>query len=190
MKYLFFLIIFLQLQSYAQVADNVNTRTLGRFISKSAPNPNLYVEITPTYAFHTGDLSDIYNNGYGGLFSINHRLKSSEIIFVELVYVSFKGKQINVNYTFTLPSFIHIPKKIGVKHYKKNFIWGIGVGTGISKLDGVNESTTKLMINPIVGYDFGPIILGVNYSITATEKEAGITRNTNKYLGVRLSLKL
>jgi hypothetical protein len=46
------------------------------------------------------------------------------------------------------------------------------------------------MINPIVGYDFGPITLGINYSITATEKEAGITRNTNKYLGVRLSLKL
>jgi hypothetical protein len=99
MKYLFFLLIFLQLQSYAQVADNVNIRTLGRFISKSGPIPNLYVEITPTYTFHTGDLSDIYNNGYGGLFSINHRLKSSEIIFVELGYVSFKGKQINVNNT-------------------------------------------------------------------------------------------
>ena len=46
------------------------------------------------------------------------------------------------------------------------------------------------MINPIFGYDFGPIILGVNYSITATEKEAGITHKTNKYLGVRFSMKL
>ncbi len=75
---------------------------------------------------------------------------------------------------------------MGVKYYEENFIWGIGIGTGISKLDGVDmESSTKLMINPIVGYDFGSVILGVNYSITTTDIET-----TNKYLGMRLSIKL
>jgi hypothetical protein len=198
MKYIYLiLLVFLQIQSSAQVTDNIYSGTSGRLISKNGTSSNLYVEITPTYTFPTGDLSDIYNNGYGGLFSINHRLKSSAVIFVEGGYVSFKGKQINVNIknssnktvstnSFTPPSFIHIPISFGVKYYEGNFIWGIGIGTGISKLDVVDmESSTKLMINPIVGYDFGAVILGANYSITTTDVGA-----TNKYLGVRLSLKL
>ena len=36
-----------------------------------------------------------------------------------------------------------------------------------------------------IAYNFGRVILGANYSITTTDVGA-----TNKYLGVRLSLKL
>jgi hypothetical protein len=98
MKYIYFvLLVFLQIQASAQVTDNVYSGISGRLISNNSSKPNSYVEITPTYTFPTGDLSDIYNNGYGGLLSINLRLKSSVVIFVEGGYVNFKGKQINVN---------------------------------------------------------------------------------------------
>ena len=166
-------------------------------MSKSITNSDFFVEVTPTYAFPNGDLSEIYNNGYGGLMSLNHKLKSSAIIFVEGGYVNFKGKQININIknssnktvstnSITPPSFIHIPVTFGVKYYEENFIYGIGIGTGISRLEGVDmESSIKLMFNPMVGYNFGKIILGANYSITTTDIE-----KTNRYLGIRLSFKI
>jgi hypothetical protein len=47
------------------------------------------------------------------------------------------------------------------------------------------ENSTKLMINPIVGYDFGKVILGANYSITTVDNG-----NSNRYLGIRLSIKI
>jgi hypothetical protein len=191
MKYLFFLLIFLQLQSYAQVADNVYSGSTGKFSTKSLSNSDFYLEITPTYTFPTGKLSDIYNNGYGGLISLNKNLNSGVILFVEGGYVSFVGKEINIRNipSFKPPSFIHIPVSAGFKAYEGKFIIGFGIGTGISKLKGVDmESSTKLMINPMLGYDFGKIILGANYSITNIGDIGD--RNTNKYLGVRLSIKL
>lgn len=197
MKYIFFLILFSPILSYSQVNDNLYSNTSGRHLSKSITNSDFFVEVTPTYAFPNGDLSEIYNNGYGGLMSLNHKLKSSAIIFVEGGYVNFKGKQININIknssnktvstnSITPPSFIHIPVTFGVKYYEENFIYGIGIGTGISRLEGVDmESSIKLMFNPMVGYNFGKIILGANYSITTTDIE-----KTNRYLGIRLSFKI
>jgi hypothetical protein len=191
MKYLFFLLIFLQLQSYAQVADNVYSGTKGKFSTKSLSNSEDYLEITPTYTFPTGKLSDIYNNGYGGLITLNIKLNSGVILFVEGGYVSFIGKEINIRNipSFKPASFIHIPVSAGFKHYEGRFIIGFGIGTGTSKLEGVDmENSTKLMLNPMAGYDFGKIILGANYSITSIGDIGD--RNTNKYLGVRLSFKL
>jgi hypothetical protein len=113
--------------------------------------------------------------------------------------VNFIGKEINIrvtstvknktttsNTSFTPPSFIHIPVSAGFKYYEDKFIIGVGIGTGISKLKDVDmESSTKLMINPMAGYDFGKVILGANYSITTIGDG-----NTNKYIGVRLSIKI
>lgn len=163
----------------------------GRIIPKSSVQSNFSVDITPTYAIPFGDLKDIYNNGYGGLITINQKLKSSAIIFIEGGYVSFKGKPINISiknlpkYSITPPSLVHIPINFGVKYYEENFYYGVGVGVGMTKLEGSDiQPTTKLMLNPMVGYDFGPLMIGINYSVTTTETSA------NKYLGLRLTLKL
>ena len=97
-----------------------------------------------------------------------------------------KNKTTTSNTSFTPPSFIHIPVSAGFKYYEDKFIIGVGIGTGISKLKDVDmESSTKLMINPMAGYDFGKVILGANYSITTIGDG-----NTNKYIGVRLSIKI
>ena len=199
MKHLFFFILFLPILSSAQINDNLYSGSSGRQISNSVTNSDFHLEITPTYTFPTGKLSDIYNNGYGGLISLNQKLNSGLILFVEGGYVNFIGKEINIrvtstiknktttsNTSFTPPSFIHIPVSAGFKYYEDKFIIGFGIGTGISKLKGVDmESSTKLMINPMAGYDFGKVILGANYSITTIGDG-----NTNKYIGVRLSIKI
>ena len=199
MKYIFFLLLFTPMLSYSQVNDNLYSGTSGRKTTTPVTNSDFHLEITPTYTFPTGKLSDVYNNGYGGLISLNQKLNSGVILFVEGGYVNFVGKQINIRVTttsrntsttstssFTPPSFIHIPISAGFKYYEDNFIIGVGIGTGISKLEGVDmENSTKLMINPIVGYDFGKVILGANYSITTIDNG-----NTNKYIGIRLSIKI
>lgn len=59
------------MQSYAQVTDNVNSGSKGKLLTKLLSNSDFYFEITPTYTFPTGKLSDIYNNGYGGLITLN-----------------------------------------------------------------------------------------------------------------------
>ena len=185
--------------SFAQVNDNLYSGSSGRKTITPLTNSDFHLEITPTYTFPTGKLSDVYNNGYGGLISLNQKLKSGVILFVEGGYVKFIGKEINIRVTttsknttttntssFTPPSFIHIPISAGFKYYENNFIIGVGIGTGISKLEGVDmENSTKLMINPMAGYDFGKVILGANYSITTIGDG-----NTNKYIGVRLSIKI
>jgi hypothetical protein len=199
LKRIFFFILFLPILSSAQINDNLYSGSSGRQISNSVTNSDFYLELTPTYTFPTGKLSDIYNNGYGGLVSLNQKLNSGVILFVEGGYVNFIGKEINIrvtstiknktttsNTSFTPPSFIHIPVSAGFKYYEDKFIIGVGIGTGISKLKGVDmESSTKLMINPMAGYDFGKVILGANYSITTIGDG-----NTNKYIGVRLSIKI
>jgi hypothetical protein len=193
------IIILSSFYSYSQVNDNLYSGSSGRSFSNSVTNSDFYLEVTPTYTFPTGKLSDIYNNGYGGLISLNQKLKSGVILFVEGGYVNFIGKEINIrvtstiknktttsNTSFTPPSFIHIPVSAGFKYYEDKFIIGVGIGTGISKLKDVDmESSTKLMINPMAGYDFGKVILGANYSITTIGDG-----NTNKYIGVRLSIKI
>ena len=185
--------------SYAQVNDNLYSGSSGRQTSNSVTNSDFFLEVTPTYTFPTGKLSEVYNNGYGGLISLNQKLNSGVILFVEGGYVNFIGKEINIrvtstiknkttmsNTSFTPPSFIHIPVSAGFKYYEDKFIIGVGIGTGISKLKDVDmESSTKLMINPMAGYDFGKVILGANYSITTIGDG-----NTNKYIGVRLSIKI
>ena len=199
MKYIFFLLLFSPMLSYAQVNDNLYSGTSGRKTTTPVTNSDFHLEITPTYTFPTGKLSDVYNNGYGGLISLNQKLNSGVILFVEGGYVNFIGKEINIrvtstiknktttsNTSFTPPSFIHIPVSAGFKYYEDKFIIGVGIGTGISKLKDVDmESSTKLMINPMAGYDFGKVILGANYSITTIGDG-----NTNKYIGVRLSIKI
>ena len=199
MKYIFFLLLFSPILSYAQVNDNLYSGTSGRKTTTPVTNSDFHLEITPTYTFPTGKLSDVYNNGYGGLISLNQKLNSGVILFVEGGYVNFIGKEINIrvtstiknktttsNTSFTPPSFIHIPVSAGFKYYEDKFIIGVGIGTGISKLKDVDmESSTKLMINPMAGYDFGKVILGANYSITTIGDG-----NTNKYIGVRLSIKI
>lgn len=185
--------------SFAQVNDNLYSGTSGRKTTTPVTNSDFHLEITPTYTFPTGKLSEVYNNGYGGLISLNQKLNSGLILFVEGGYVNFIGKEINIrvtstiknktttnNTSFTPPSFIHIPVSAGFKYYEDKFIIGVGIGTGISKLKDVDmESSTKLMINPMAGYDFGKVILGANYSITTIGDG-----NTNKYIGVRLSIKI
>ena len=185
--------------SYAQVNDNLYSGSTGRQTSNTITNSDFFLEVTPTYTFPTGKLSEVYNNGYGGLISLNQKLNSGLILFVEGGYVNFIGKEINIrvtstiknktttsNTSFTPPSFIHIPVSAGFKYYEDKFIIGVGIGTGISKLKDVDmESSTKLMINPMAGYDFGKVILGANYSITTIGDG-----NTNKYIGVRLSIKI
>jgi len=199
MKYIFFLILSLPMLSYAQVNDNLYSGASGRKLTTPVTNSDFHLEITPTYTFPTGKLSDIYNNGYGGLVSLNQKLNSGVILFVEGGYVNFIGKEINIrvattsrnttstsNTSFTPPSFIHIPVSAGFKYYEDKFIFGVGIGTGISKLKGVDmESSSRLMINPMAGYDFGKVILAANYSITTIGDG-----NTNKYIGVRLSIKI
>ena len=199
MKYIFFLILSLPMLSYAQVNDNLYSGSSGRQTSNTVTNSDFFLEVTPTYTFPTGKLSEVYNNGYGGLISLNQKLNSGLILFVEGGYVNFIGKEINIrvtstiknktttsNTSFTPPSFIHIPVSAGFKYYEDKFIIGVGIGTGISKLKDVDmESSTKLMINPMAGYDFGKVILGANYSITTIGDG-----NTNKYIGVRLSIKI
>ena len=199
MKYIFFLILSIPVLSYAQVNDNLYSGSSGRQISNTVTNSDFFLEVTPTYTFPTGKLSEVYNNGYGGLISLNQKLESGVILFVEGGYVNFVGKEINIrvtstiknktttsNTSFTPPSFIHIPVSAGFKYYEDKFIIGVGIGTGISKLKDVDmESSTKLMINPMAGYDFGKVILGANYSITTIGDG-----NTNKYIGVRLSIKI
>ena len=199
MKYIFFLLLFSPILSYAQVNDNLYSGTSGRKTTTPVTNSDFHLEITPTYTFPTGKLSEVYNNGYGGLISLNQKLNSGLILFVEGGYVNFIGKEINIrvtstiknktttsNTSFTPPSFIQIPVSAGFKYYEDKFIIGVGIGTGISKLKDVDmESSTKLMINPMVGYDFGKVILGANYSITTIGDG-----NTNKYIGVRLSIKI
>jgi hypothetical protein len=185
--------------SYAQVNDNLYSGSSGRQTSNTVTNSDFFLEVIPTYTFPTGKLSEVYNNGYGGLISLNQKLNSGLILFVEGGYVNFIGKEINIrvtstiknktttsNTSFTPPSFIHIPVSAGFKYYEDKFIIGVGIGTGISKLKDVDmESSTKLMINPMAGYDFGKVILGANYSITTIGDG-----NTNKYIGVRLSIKI
>ena len=199
MKYIFFIILSLPMLSYAQVNDNLYSGSSGRQTSNTVTNSDFFLEVTPTYTFPTGKLSEVYNNGYGGLLSLNQKLNSGLILFVEGGYVNFIGKEINIrvtstvknktttsNTSFTPPSFIHIPVSAGFKYYEDKFIIGVGIGTGISKLKDVDmESSTKLMINPMAGYDFGKVILGANYSITTIGDG-----NTNKYIGVRLSIKI
>ena len=199
MKYIFFLILSIPVLSYAQVNDNLYSGSSGRQTSNTVTNSDFFLEVTPTYTFPTGKLSEVYNNGYGGLISLNQKLNSGLILFVEGGYVNFVGKEINIrvtstiknktttsNTSFTPPSFIHIPVSAGFKYYEDKFIIGVGIGTGISKLKDVDmESSTKLMINPMAGYDFGKVILGANYSITTIGDG-----NTNKYIGVRLSIKI
>jgi hypothetical protein len=199
MKYIFLLILSLPILSYAQVNDNLYSGSSGRQTSNTITNSYFFLEVTPTYTFPTGKLSEVYNNGYGGLISLNQKLNSGLILFVEGGYVNFIGKEINIrvtstvknktstsNTSFTPPSFIHIPVSAGFKYYEDKFIIGVGIGTGISKLKDVDmESSTKLMINPMAGYDFGKVILGANYSITTIGDG-----NTNKYIGVRLSIKI
>lgn len=199
MKNTLFLLFFLPTLSYAQVNDNLYSGTSGRKTTTPVTNSDFHLEITPTYTFPTGKLSEVYNNGYGGLISLNQKLNSGLILFVEGGYINFIGKEINIrvtstiknktttsNTSFTPPSFIHIPVSAGFKYYEDKFIIGVGIGTGISKLKDVDmESSTKLMINPMAGYDFGKVILGANYSITTIGDG-----NTNKYIGVRLSIKL
>ncbi len=199
MKYIFFLILSIPMLSYAQVNDNLYSGSSGRQTSNTVTNSDFFLEVTPTYTFPTGKLSEVYNNGYGGLISLNQKLNSGLILFVEGGYVNFIGKEINIrvtstiknktttsNTSFTPPSFIHIPVSAGFKYYEDKFIIGVGIGTGISKLKDVDmESSTKLMINPMAGYDFGKVILGANYSITTIGDG-----NTNKYIGVRLSIKI
>jgi hypothetical protein len=199
MKYIFFLLLFSPILSYAQVNDNLYSGTSGRKTTTPVTNSEFFLEVTPTYTFPTGKLSEVYNNGYGGLISLNQKLNSGLILFVEGGYVNFIGKEINIrvtstiknktttsNTSFTPPSFIHIPVSAGFKYYEDKFIIGVGIGTGISKLKDVDmESSTKLMINPMAGYDFGKVILGANYSITTIGDG-----NTNKYIGVRLSIKI
>ena len=199
MKYIFFLLLFSPILSYAQVNDNLYSGTSGRKTTTPVTNSEFFLEVTPTYTFPTGKLSEVYNNGYGGLISLNQKLNSGVILFVEGGYVNFIGKEINIrvtstiknktttsNTSFTPPSFIHIPVSAGFKYYEDKFIIGVGIGTGISKLKDVDmESSTKLMINPMAGYDFGKVILGANYSITTIGDG-----NTNKYIGVRLSIKI
>ncbi len=185
--------------SYSQVNDNLYSGSYGRQTSNTVTNSDFFLEVIPTYTFPTGKLSEVYNNGYGGLISLNQKLNSGLILFVEGGYVNFIGKEINIrvtstiknktttsNTSFTPPSFIHIPVSAGFKYYEDKFIIGVGIGTGISKLKDVDmESSTKLMINPMAGYDFGKVILGANYSITTIGDG-----NTNKYIGVRLSIKI
>lgn len=199
MKNTLFLLFFLPTLSYAQVNDNLYSGTSGRKTTTPVTNSDFHLEITPTYTFPTGKLSEVYNNGYGGLISLNQKLNSGLILFVEGGYVNFIGKEINIRVTSTIknktttsntsfkpPSFIHIPVSAGFKYYEDKFIIGVGIGTGISKLKDVDmESSTKLMINPMAGYDFGKVILGANYSITTIGDG-----NTNKYVGVRLSIKI
>ena len=199
MKYIFFLLLSIPMLSYAQVNDNLYSGSSGRQTSNTVTNSDFFLEVTPTYTFPTGKLSEVYNNGYGGLISLNQKLNSGLILFVEGGYVNFIGKEINIrvtstiknktttsNTSFTPPSFIHIPVSAGFKYYEDKFIIGVGIGTGISKLKDVDmESSTKLMINPMAGYDFGKVILGANYSITTIGDG-----NTNKYIGVRLSIKI
>ena len=199
MKYIFFLLLFSPILSYAQVNDNLYSGTSGRKTTTPVTNSEFFLEVTPTYTFPTGKLSEVYNNGYGGLISLNQKLNSGLILFVEGGYVNFIGKEINIrvtstiknktttsNTSFTPPSFIHIPVSAGFKYYEDKFIIGVGIGTGISKLKDVDmESSTKLMINPMAGYDFGKVILGANYSITTIDNG-----NTNKYIGIRLSIKI
>ena len=199
MKHIFFFILFLPILSSAQINDNLYSGTSGRKTTTPVTNSEFFLEVTPTYTFPTGKLSEVYNNGYGGLISLNQKLNSGLILFVEGGYVNFIGKEINIrvtstiknktttsNTSFTPPSFIHIPVSAGFKYYEDKFIIGFGIGTGISKLKGVDmESSTKLMINPMAGYDFGKVILGANYSITTIGDG-----NTNKYIGVRLSIKI
>ena len=199
MKYIFFLILSIPMLSYAQVNDNLYSGSSGRQTSNTITYSDFFLEVTPTYTFPTGKLSEVYNNGYGGLISLNQKLNSGLILFVEGGYVNFIGKEINIrvtstvknktttsNTSFTPPSFIHIPVSAGFKYYEDKFIIGVGIGTGISKLKDVDmESSTKLMINPMAGYDFGKVILGANYSITTLGDG-----NTNKYIGVRLSIKI
>jgi hypothetical protein len=192
-------ILLTSFHSYSQVNDNLYSGSSGRQISNTITNSDFFLEVTPTYTFPTGKLSEVYNNGYGGLISLNQKLNSGLILFVEGGYVNFIGKEINIrvtstvknktttsNTSFTPPSFIHIPVSAGFKYYEDKFIIGVGIGTGISKLKDVDmESSTKLMINPMAGYDFGKVILGANYSITTIGDG-----NTNKYIGVRLSIKI
>lgn len=199
MKNTLFLLFFLPTLSYAQVNDNLYSGTSGRKTTTHVTNSDFHIEITPTYTFPIGKLSEVYNNGYGGLISLNQKLNSGLILFVEGGYINFIGKEINIrvtstiknktttsNTSFTPPSFIHIPVSAGFKYYEDKFIIGVGIGTGISKLKDVDmESSTKLMINPMAGYDFGKVILGANYSITTIGDG-----NTNKYIGVRLSIKI
>ena len=199
MKYIFFLLLISPMLSYTQVNDNLYSGTSGRKTTTPVTNSEFFLEVTPTYTFPTGKLSEVYNNGYGGLISLNQKLNSGLILFVEGGYVNFIGKEINIrvtstiknktttsNTSFTPPSFIHIPVSAGFKYYEDKFIIGVGIGTGISKLKDVDmESSTKLMINPIVGYDFGKVILGANYSITTVDNG-----NSNRYLGIRLSIKI
>ena len=193
------IILLTSVYSYAQVNDNLYSGSSGRQTSNTVTNSDFFLEVTPTYTFPTGKLSEVYNNGYGGLISLNQKLNSGLILFVEGGYVNFIGKEINIrvtstvknktttsNTSFTPPSFIHIPVSAGFKYYEDKFIIGVGIGTGISKLKDVDmESSTKLMINPMAGYDFGKVILGANYSITTIGDG-----NTNKYIGVRLSIKI
>lgn len=47
------------------------------------------------------------------------------------------------------------------------------------------ENSIKLMINPIVSYDSGKVILEANYYITTVDNG-----NTKKYIGIRLSIRI
>ena len=151
---------------------------------------NFSFSISPTFVIPFGNLNDAYENGYGGLITLSKHINENSELFIEGGYISFKGKSISVaSHSLSFPNMQHIPLTIGGKYINEKFNFGFGVGVGKYWLTD-SDPTYGFMINPSIGYDIGPIVIGVNYSLTSLN--SGVTKNgnSNTYLGLKFNIKL
>lgn len=173
MKNYLFLIFLIPTYIFSQTSDNLYGELTGRFfvknksISEKKINSDFSIDIEPLFTVNTGDFSKIYNNGFGGLVSLNKSVSSNSVIFLESGLINFNGipLKIGTNISITPQKLTIIPVNLGFKYNLEKVYVGVSAGVGLSKVKDATNTNGDLMINPFVGYEFNKFKISFNYSV-------------------------
>lgn len=193
MKYCLLLLFFIPSFIFSQTSDNLYGELKGRvFIEKkSSINnikslPDFSIDFEPLITKNTGDFSKIYNNGFGGLISLNKSISSNSIIFLQSGLINFNSLPFKIGSKISImpPKLSIIPINLGFKYNIEKVYIGISGGVGLNKVDNTSTTNSDLMINPFVGYNFNKFKISINYSVLKPDSEY------LKYFSLKASFRL
>jgi len=174
MKYCLLLLFIIPSFIFSQTSDNLYGELKAReFIKQKGPIndiksfPDFSIDFEPLITKNTGDFSKIYNNGFGGLISLNKSINSNSIIYLQSGLINFNGIPIKIgsNISITPQKLSIIPINLGFKYNIEKVYIGIGAGVGLTKVKNASTTNGDLMINPFIGYDFNKFKISFNYSV-------------------------
>lgn len=109
----------------------------------------------------TGNATDISNFEIGGTGRLQYNTSATFAVMLTSGYYNMIGKSVAGSSSVKYPSLGMVPVKVGVKYYAAPSFYIDGeAGFGF---DTSYENHTKLIVSPGIGYEGGPVDIGLRY---------------------------